>query len=676
MMIESQENLQLFYDNFLNILHSTIDKFIPKKNPNQKNHFKPPRQIRRLLKEKLSLYKKSKLNNSFNTIYKRKCKEYDRAVRIWNNKIENNICKNPSSKKFYSFINKKLNSRSSIPPLRDEKDNLTFTDNEKADLLNTYFQQVFTKDDNLATENISKSYNEMENFEITASDIIQAVKDSKDKTSRSPEDIPIYYIKRNLSSLILPLLFLFNYSLKYNIIPTQWKKAIITPIHKKGDRSKPSNYRPISLTSSFCRIFEIIIRKKIMDHLSQNNLLSIFQYGFVPCKSVTSQLLNSLHVWLKSFSTNKQTTIIYTDISKAFDSVSHSKLVSVLNHYGLNKTIVKWIENFLKNRTQQVVIGKNYSSPRIIYSGVPQGSVIGPLLFNVYINDITQSASSLNDGGGIRLFADDAKLFSTDIGSLQISIDKMSYWLARRQLKLAPNKCFVLNLGKTIDSTLNVSIEGSKVSSVSMIKDLGIYISQDLKWTNHVNHVFKTASLCSYQILKSVKSKNIWVLIKLFKTYVRPKIEYSTSVWSPNLRGDIKKIENVQKRFTKQACNRSNIPFTSYQDRLFKLNLKSLEYRRIYFDLLLIYKIINGISDLNFKDYFKFRKTSYVLRGNSRKIDTLLSFKTPQWTNSFFTRTVKYWNSLPDNIACSLTLPLFKRSLCQYDLSYLLTKPN
>lgn len=413
-----------------------------------------------------------------------------------------------------------------------------------------------------------------------------------------------------------------------------------------------------------------------MDHLLQNSLLSPFQYGFVPGKSVNSQLLNSLHIWLHSLSTNKQTSIIYTDISKAFDSVSHPKLVSVLTCYGLNGIIIQWIENFLKNRTQQVVIGEKLSLPRVIHSGVPQGSVIGPLLFNIYINEITQSASSLNDDGGIRLFADDAKLFSTHVGKLQTSINEMSYWLAKRQLKLATNKCFRLNIGKATDSTINISIEGSAISSVPVIKDLGIFISQDLKWTHHVNHVFKTASLCSYQIIKSIKTKNIWILIKLFKTYVRPKLEYSTSVWSPHLLGDIKKIESVQKRFTKQACNRSNIPFTSYQDRLYKLDLKSLEYRRIYFDLLLIYKIINGLSDMNFEDYFVFRKKSYVLRGNSRKIDTLFFFKTPQWRNSFFTRAVKYWNSLPDKTASSLTLALFKRSLSQYNLSYLLAKPN
>jgi hypothetical protein len=413
----------------------------------------------------------------------------------------------------------------------------------------------------------------------------------------------------------------------------------------------------------------------MMNHLSKNNLLSRFQYGFVPGKSVTSQLLNSLYVWLRSFSSDKQTTIIYTDISKAFDSVSHPKLISVLACYGLNKTLVNWIGNFLKSRTQQVTIGNNISLPRSIHSGVPQGSVIGPLLFNIYINDITQSASSLNDDGGIRLFADDAKVFSTDIGQLQVSINKMSNWLQRRQLKLAPNKCFSLNICKTAaDSAREILIEGAIVSSVPVIKDLGIFITQDLKWTHHVNYIFKNASLCSYQILKSVKSKNIWVLIKLFKTYVRPKVEYSTSVWSPNLLGNIKKIERVQKFFTKQACIRSNIPNTSYQDRLLKLDLKSLEYRRINFDLLLIYKIINGLSDLDFEEYFVFRKRSYVLRGNTRKIDTLHSFKTSQWNHSFFTRVVKYWNTLPDEIASSNTLQSFKRLLFKHDLTHLLSK--
>ena len=222
-----------------------------------------------------------------------------------------------------------------------------------------------------------------------------------------------------------------------------------------------------------------------------------------------------------------------------------------------------------------------------MFSGVPQGSVIGPLLFNLYINDIMHPSLPLNKAeGGIRLFADDAKLFSTDIEKLQATVNEVGHWLENRQLKLAPHKCFSLAVSKNkADISKSISINDTKLSTTTFIKDLGVYISHDLKWTHHVNYIYRNASVCSYQLYKSVKTRNIWIWVKLFKTYVRPKLEYATSVWSPDLKKDIKKIESVQKVFTKRACNRCGMPFTSYYDRLVKLNLKSLQYRRIFFDL-------------------------------------------------------------------------------------------
>ena len=160
--------------------------------------------------------------------------------------------------------------------------------------------------------------------------------------------------------------------------------------------------------------------------------------------------------------------------------------------------------------------------------------------------------------------------------------------------------------------------------------------------------------------------------IKLYKTYIRPKLEYNTPVWSPYLQKDICKVEQVQRNFTKRVCIRCNIPFNSYSDRLYKLNLHSLEYRRIKFDIILIFKIINGFSDLNFHEYFVFRCLPYNFRGNSRKIETIKNFRSDYWKNSFFVRASNYWNRLPDEIASSPTLCLFLSRIKKFDLNLLL----
>lgn len=313
--------------------------------------------------------------------------------------------------------------------------------------------------------------------------------------------------------------------------------------------------------------------------------------------------------------------------------------------------------------------------PVEVLSGVPQGSVIGPLLFVIFFNDVTTCIdSNVSPLDGISLFADDAKFFSTDDNRLQHYANNLLSWTRNHQLNLAPHKCSIIHLKKSSLSSnpTQIFIDNNKINSVHKVKDLGIFISEDLQWSNHVNFVFGKASAISYQIRKLFKSKNIWTLLKLFKTYVRPHLEFNTPIWSPYLTRDINKIERVQRYYTKYACLRCGISFVSYQDRLDKLNIKSLYYRRVKFDLVFVYKIIYGLSDLNFNDFFTFRTSPYHMRGNSKKIDTLYKFCNNQWSHTFFNRVVKAWNFLPDEIASSQSLCIFKVKLKSLDLTPLI----
>ena len=466
------------------------------------------------------------------------------------------------------------------------------------------------------------------------------------------------------------MLYIFNYSLQSHEIPEQWKTAIISPIFKKGDRSKPENHRPVSLTSSFSRIFESIVSEKMLSYLLGNGILTQYQFGFVPGKSTCSHLLSSLYHWVKSFASNKATTVLYTDLSKAFDCVIHTKLIALLNVYGINAALINWIENFLSGRVQQVSINDQLSKLLPVKSGVPQGSVIGPLLFIIYVNDIVKTAVPIEPDGGIRLFADDAKLFSTNVENLQTSVNLFTSWVKSRQLMLAKSKCFQLKIcRRNHEMVPDITIDDTTIESTSVVKDLGVVMSKNLKWGPQIDRVYRTASLTSYQILKAFKTKNIWIFKKLYVTYIRPKCEYNTSVWSPYLLKDIHKIERIQKRFTKIACIKCNIPFKDYQDRLYKIGLKTLQHRRIIIDLILLYKIINGLSDLRFDQYFKFRTNPYGLRGNSRTIITIFSSKVTEWHNCFFARSARYWNFLPNNVVCSKNLNLFKFTLSNVDIS-------
>ena len=451
--------------------------------------------------------------------------------------------------------------------------------------------------------------------------------------------------------------------------------AFVVPIFKKGNRQNPTNYRPISLTSSFCRLFEAIISKKIMQHLLNHALLSPFQFGFIPNRSSCGQLLDCLYKWHISFFNRQSMSVLYTDISKAFDSVNHRILIKILQSYGCTE-VVNWMQKFLSQRQQQVCIGSSTSSPLEVYSGVPQGSVIGPLLFIIFINNIVACVLSSGSNVGISLFADDAKLYSTCPRGLQSSTDYASNWMFTHGLKLALHKCHILKINKpNIPNHSQLTIAEKLIPSKPAIKDLGIYISHDLRWATHVDYIYNNASQYSYQILKTFRSKNIWTYRKLLITYIRPKVEYNTPVWSPYLKDDIDKIERVQRDYTKRIFFRCGISFNSYEDRLNKLNIRSLRHRRVQFDLILLYKIIHGTSDLNFSDYFVFRQNPYNLRGNSHKIDTLQNYRSCQWSNTFFARVTKYWNLLPDDVASLPTLHTFKMKLKQLDLNPMCLKP-
>ena len=217
-------------------------------------------------------------------------------------------------------------------------------------------------------------------------------------------------------------------------------------MYKKGSRDGPSHYRPVSLTSVLCRVLENITAEKLTDHLFKYNLLSANQFGFMPNRSTCSQLLIALNKWYKSFDDAIDINIIYTDISKAFDTVSHPKLISVLQSYGVCNNVLNWITSFISYRKQCVCINDAFSSFCDITSGVPQGSVLGPLLFVIYIDNLVEICEPSNIRGDLHLYADDAKVYSCKAQELQNSLNYIISWLATHQLTLAPTKCEHLSI--------------------------------------------------------------------------------------------------------------------------------------------------------------------------------------------------------------------------------------
>ena len=300
-----------------------------------------------------------------------------------------------------------------------------------------------------------------------------------------------------------------------------------------------------------------------------------------------------------------------------------------------------------------------------VTSGVPQGSVIGPLMFLMYIDDIS-SVCSVNST--VNLFADDAKIHSTNAADLQISLDNVAHFFRSRQVDLAHEKCKLLVLGNSDQPSVPLNFEGTNIPKTGCIKDLGIWISEDLKWKTHVGKISQSAYFRANHLLKAFCSSNVWTLMKAYKTYIRPMLEYGTEIWSPYLIADKNKIERVQRYFTRQVCRRCQIPYFSYKDRLSKLDIHSLEYRRVESDLIFLYKIIHNLLDVTPTNLFSFHNHTYNMRSHNNQIYPKLKQNTMSQKFFFSNRCASTWNSLPVEIVESPNVDIFRKRLKAFDL--------
>ena len=653
--------VQSVYDEFLSILHDLFEKFIPRRScsSNRSTNTK----LKKLAREKSALYKECKKDNSLKEKYKNLSKRYEKEVHAYHENIESNLCNSSNISSFYKYANSKLRMHSSIPVITSDDGTLHKTNMEKANHFNEVFQSVFTRDNGVPLSIPSKSEVLMDKIVISEEMLLRVIHNMDPKTSLTPDDLPAKVIKMIAPQIKHFLKRFFQLSLDTGVLPQQWKKAVVSPIHKKSSKNIAKNYRPISLTSCICRILEAIIKNVIIEYLFAQNLLSKHQHGFLPGRGTTTQLLHSLNNWSASFDNNEAVDIVYTDFSKAFDTVSHAKLVEVLRAFGIRGTTLSWLKEFLSNRVQRVMINGDLSDPLDVLSGVPQGSVLGPLLFILFIDDINHCCE---DDCNIGLYADDSKIYSKNPPALQRTLHQVNDFINDRQLVLAAEKCKHLTISKkATDSTFDIN--NVSILKCESVIDLGIKFSSNLKWKPHCLDVKIRGARRCYQILRSFRSKCIWTLLRAYTTYVRPTLESNTVVWSPYLKEDVNAIESVQWRFIKAICRRCNIRANSYHKRLELLNIKTLEYRRCSFDLIMVYKIIHGLVDVPFREQFSFYASPYNLRNHEYTLKRE-SYSSDERKNFFSNRVIPIWNRLPDRIVSSPSLSSFKFRLKSFDL--------
>ena len=458
-----------------------------------------------------------------------------------------------------------------------------------------------------------------------------------------------------------PIRILFQKSLDSGELPNEWKMALIKPIFKKGDRHEVGNYRPVSLTSVVAKVLEGIVKRAIMTHLLDQALLSAYQYGFVPGKSCESQLLSCMNLWTEHLEEGHPVDVIYTDFRKAFDAVPHQRLLKKLGAYGLGSKVVKWLEGFLCGRKQCVSVNGVMSAWVDVTSGIPQGTVLGPVCFLLYINDLPEVLKS----SSIRMFADDAKVFcpvSTieQSDNLQRDLDSILTWTETWQLPLNLDKCSVMHLGPN-NPLGKYTLGHVQVREATSERDLGIMMDNELKFHVHAAKVTKKCKMLLAIIKRSFTCLDKRMVSKLYKALIRPVLEYGNSVWGPCFKGDQNLLEKLQRRVTKMVPGLTHVP---YQNRLKMLDLPTLKYRRMRGDLIMIYKLVTGRITAE-DGLIQLKKNTRQTRGHSLR---LAKFRVKRRVRrSFLTvRACNQWNRLPERIMGSNSTQTFKTGVDEY----------
>ena len=490
---------------------------------------------------------------------------------------------------------------------------------------------------------------------FTDRDVSRAIAEFKQNKSPGVDRISSTYALALKDIVSKPLAYIFNMSLGKNEIPLDWKKANVTPIFKKGDRSNIANYRPVSLTVMFCKTMERIVKRNIENFLISNNIIRNSQHGFTKGRSCLSNLLVYQDSIMTMIEEGSAVDVVYLDLQKAFDKVPHDKLMKKVRDIGISGNLADWIENWLKDRRQRVVIGDAHSEWGEVSSGVPQGSILGPLLFTIFINDLDKNLQNM-----VIKFADDTKIWgkvnnAKDVEKMQEDLRVLEVWSDENMMPFNVSKCKVIHIGSK-NSKAKYFLKGQQITESTEEKDLGVIFTESFKPSGNCNKASKSAIKIVGLIRRNICNKTEEEMLILYKTLVRPILDYCIPVCRPYLKKDIIKLERVQKKYTKMITGCKKL---TYMQRLDKLNLTTLEERHHRADMIQVFKVLNDRSQVFPVDFLKL--SDRLGRRNSLKLYKK-RYCVELCKQSFTSRVVDEWNKLPDKVVLSVDVNHFKNS--------------
>jgi hypothetical protein len=641
-----------------------VEKYVPERR--RRNNNRPAwmtQEILREIRRKKRLWRKIRGSQPTEE-YTAVDKKVRNLIRNSKRRFEKKLASGNGGNKrpFFAYIKQRTQSRPSIGPLKDKDGKAVTEDEEMAELLNQSFKDIFTRED---TSNVPEPEDLNPRSNLSKVDFCERIvrkkiKDLRTDAAAGPDGIGPRVLQELADGLAPALTAIFNRSMEEGIVPADWREANVTPIFKKGSKSSPSNYRPVSLTAVSCKLMESVIRDAMNKHLAENMLIRKSQHGFLQDRSCTTNLLEFLEEATKVVDSGEGFDVVYLDFAKAFDKVPRERLLKKLRAHGIRGQVLAWINSWLSGRRQRVVLNGRFSSWEDVLSGVPQGSVLGPLLFVVFINDMDSVVLHINI---LRKFADDTKLGKTvatekDTEEMQEALNQLCTWADLWGMQFNVSKCKVMHMGHKNPRHV-YQMNGQVLEASSEERDIGVVVTENLKPSAQCAKAARTAQSVLGQLIRAFHYRDRHIFMRLYKQYVRPHLEFSTQAWAPWTEGDKSCLEKIQQRAVRMV---SGLLGDSYEERIAELGLETLEERRHQADMAMVHKIMHGKGQLDHTCWFeKAVDGQRATRNSADPLNLRLNHGRLELRRNYFSvRVVDPWNKIPANLKSEPKTDIFR----------------